>query len=285
MESLWHFQQTVPFNLINLFETPCRIQLMAHQKSDPRKTDMKFESFGDNLRIVVIGSTGGIGAALVNQLVEYEQVSRVHALSRTGHNHPSPKVSNLTFDFADEESLIAAAQALEAVKPIDMVLVATGLLQDETISPEKNLRSMTRIGFSKSFEINTIGPALTAKYFIPLLRRDAKSIFAALSARVGSISDNRLGGWYAYRAAKAALNMVIKTAALETQRRFPNQIIAGLHPGTVDTNLSKPFQSNVADGKLFTPDFSAQKLLEVVDELRPSDSGNLFDWAGKQIEF
>lgn len=246
---------------------------------------MKFETFGNNLRVVVIGSTGGIGAALMDQFVASPQVSRIHALSRTGRSHPSPKVANLTFDFTDEESLIAATQALEEVKPIDMVLVATGLLQDETISPEKNLRSLTHHGFSKSFEINTIGPALTAKYFIPLLRRDAKSVFAALSARVGSISDNRLGGWYAYRAAKAALNMVIKTAALETQRRFPNQIIAGLHPGTVDTNLSKPFQSNVAEGKLFTPDFSARQLLEVIDGLKPEDSGNLFDWAGKRIEF
>jgi len=246
---------------------------------------MKFESFGDNLRVVVIGSTGGIGAALVDQLVASSQVSRIHALSRTGRSHPSPKVANLTFDFTDEESLIAAAQALEEVKPLDMVLVATGLLQDETISPEKNLRSLTHIGFSKSFEINTIGPALSAKYLIPLLRRDAKSVFAALSARVGSISDNRLGGWYAYRASKAALNMVIKTAALETQRRFPNQIITGLHPGTVDTDLSKPFQSNVAEGKLFAPDFSAQQLLKVIDGLTSENSGNLFDWAGEQIRF
>ena len=246
---------------------------------------MKFASFGDKLRIVVIGSTGGIGAALVNELVGYEQVSKIYALSRTGRPHPSPKVSNLSFDFTDEESLLAAAQALQDVKPIDIVLVATGLLQDGTISPEKNLRSMSHIGFSKSFEINTIGPALTAKSFIPLLRRDGKSVFAALSARVGSISDNRLGGWYAYRAAKAALNMVIKTAAIETQRRFPSQIIAGLHPGTVDTNLSKPFQSNVAEGKLFTPEYSARKLLEVIDSLAPEDSGYLFDWAGKRIKF
>ncbi len=246
---------------------------------------MTFESFGQNLRCVVVGSSGGIGAAMVDALVESEQVSRIHALSRTGRSHPSPKVANLTFDFTDEDSLIAAAQALQEVKPFDIVIVATGLLQGDGISPEKNLRALSHDGFAKSFEINTVGPAMTAKYFVPLLRRDEKAVFAALSARVGSISDNRLGGWYAYRASKAALNMVLKTLAIEIGRRFKKQIIIGLHPGTVDTDLSKPFQGNVPEGKLFTPEFSAESLLKVVDGLSADDSGNLFDWAGKQVDF
>jgi len=246
---------------------------------------MEFESFGQNLRVIVVGASGGIGAALIDQLVESPQVARIHALSRGGRSHPSPKVANLTFDFTDEESLIAAAQALGEVKPFDMILIATGLLQGEGISPEKNLRALSHEGFAKSFAANTIGPALCAKYFVPLLRRDSKAVFAALSARVGSISDNRLGGWYAYRASKAALNMVLKTLAIEIGRRFSDQIIVGLHPGTVDTGLSKPFQGNVPEGKLFTPEFSATKLLQVVDGLSPHDSGNLFDWAGEQIPF
>ncbi len=246
---------------------------------------MKFESFGQNLRCVVVGSSGGIGAAILDALVESEQVSRIHALSRSGRSHPSKKVANLTFDFTDEESLIAAAQALEEVKPFDLIIVATGLLQGQGISPEKNLRALSYEGFAKSFEINTIGPAMTAKYFAPLLKRDGKAVFAALSARVGSISDNRLGGWYAYRASKAALNMVLKTLSIELGRRFKNQIIVGLHPGTVDTGLSKPFQGNVPEGKLFTPEYSAEQLLHVIDGLNETDSGNLFDWAGKQVEF
>ena len=246
---------------------------------------MTFDSFGQNLRCVVVGSSGGIGAAIIDALVESEQVSRIHALSRSGRSHPSPKVANLTFDFTDEESLIAAAQALQEVKPFDLIIVATGLLQGQDISPEKNLRALSYKGFAKSFEINTIGPAMTAKYFAPLLKRDGKAVFAALSARVGSISDNRLGGWYAYRASKAALNMVLKTLSIELGRRFKNQIIVGLHPGTVDTGLSKPFQSNVPDGKLFTPKYSAEKLLGVIDDLSADDSGNLYDWAGKQVEF
>jgi NAD(P)-dependent dehydrogenase (short-subunit alcohol dehydrogenase family) len=246
---------------------------------------MTFESFGENLRVVIVGSSGGIGQALVEQLAASPQVARIHALSRGGRSHPSPKVANLTFDFTDEESLIAAAQTLQEVKPFDVILVATGLLQGEGISPEKNVRALSHEGFTKSFEINTIGPAMTAKYFVPLLSRDGKSVFAALSARVGSISDNRLGGWYAYRASKAALNMVLKTLSLEIGRRFKNQIIVGLHPGTVDTGLSKPFQGNVPEGKLFTPEFAAGKLLSVIDGLSAEDSGNLFDWAGEQIEF
>lgn len=246
---------------------------------------MKFESFGRDLKCVVIGSSGGIGAALIEHLVESDQVARIHALSRSGRSHPSSKVANLTFDFMDEQSLVAAAQALQEVGPFDLILVATGLLQGEGISPEKNMRALSHDSFAKSFEINTIGPAMTAKHFVPLLRQDEKAVFAALSARVGSISDNRLGGWYAYRASKAALNMVLKTLAIEIGRRFKNQLIVGLHPGTVDTGLSKPFQSNVPEGKLFTPEFSAQKLLEVLDGLSVEDSGNLFDWAGEQIAF
>jgi len=246
---------------------------------------MKFETFGSELKCVVVGSSGGIGAALIEQLVESKQVARIHALSRSGRSHPSPKVANLTFDFTDEDSLVAAAQALQEVGPFDLIIVATGLLQGEGISPEKNMRALSHDGLAKSFEINTIGPAMTAKYFAPLLRRDEKAVFAALSARVGSISDNRLGGWYAYRASKAALNMVLKTLAIEIGRRFKDQIIVGLHPGTVDTDLSKPFQSNVPEGKLFTPDYSAERLLGVVDGLSAKDSGNLFDWAGEQVAF
>jgi NAD(P)-dependent dehydrogenase (short-subunit alcohol dehydrogenase family) len=140
-------------------------------------------------------------------------------------------------------------------------------------------------GYETSFLINTIGPAMCAKYFLPLLRRDEKAVFAALSARVGSISDNRMGGWYAYRASKAALNMILKTLSIEYGRRFKQAVIAGLHPGTVDTNLSKPFQSNVQPGKLFTPELAAKQLVDVIDGLTPEDSGYLFDWAGKRVEF
>ena len=147
------------------------------------------------------------------------------------------------------------------------------------------MRAMSLEAFQKSFMINTFGPAVTAKYFLPLMRRDRKAVFAALSARVGSISDNRIGGWYAYRASKAALNMVLKTLSIEFGRRFKETVIIGMHPGTVDTDLSKPFQGNVPEGKLFSPEFSAKKLLSVIDQAEPRDSGLLFAWDGEKISF
>ncbi|WP_409433426.1 SDR family NAD(P)-dependent oxidoreductase [Litorimonas sp. RW-G-Af-16] len=245
---------------------------------------MKFDSLGHDLRAAIIGATGGIGHALVEELVASDQVSQIYALSRSGQSHPSAKVANLTFDLTSESSIQAAAEALREVGAFDIIIVATGLLQGQGIAPEKNMRAMSFENFEQSFAVNTFGPAVTAKHFLPLMRRDGKAVFAALSARVGSISDNRIGGWYAYRASKAALNMILKCLSIEYGRRFKDTIIIGLHPGTVDTSLSQPFQGNVPEDKLFTPQFSAQKLLSVVDQVKPDDSGELFDWAGKRVQ-
>ena len=161
--------------------------------------------------------------------------------------------------------------------------MANGILHDEGLTPEKSLRDLSAEKFQRIFEVNTVTPALIAKHFLPKLNREQTSIFAALSARVGSISDNQLGGWYAYRASKAALNMIIKNAAIEIGRRNKQAIIVGLHPGTVDSNLSKPFQGNVADGKLFTPEYSAEKLLDVLENLSPEQTGKCFAWDGQEI--
>ncbi len=242
-------------------------------------------SMNNRLRVIVIGASGGIGAAFIDHLTASDQVTQIYALSRQGTAHSSPKVANLTFDFTDEESLKAAAESLRELDPFDLIIVATGLLHGEGIAPEKSIRDLSFKGFEASFMSNVIGPAMTAKYFLPLLNRNRKSVFAALSARVGSISDNRMGGWYAYRASKAALNMVLKTLSIEYGRRFKQAVIIGLHPGTVDTGLSKPFQANVPEGKLFTPEFSAAKMLEVIDQVAPENTGMLFDWAGKEIPF
>jgi len=244
-----------------------------------------FESFDTPIRACVIGSTGGIGGAMIDTLAASDAVDVVYALSRSGAAHKAANVHNLTLDFLDEASIQAAAEALREVGPFDLIIVATGLLQGDGIAPEKNMRALNLDAMRKSFEVNTFGPALTAKYFLPLLRRQNKAVFAALSARVGSISDNRLGGWYSYRASKAALNMMIKTLSIETARRFKEQIIIGLHPGTVDTDLSKPFQGNVPDEKLFTPKFSAERLLAVVEQVSANDTGGLFAWDGVRVEF
>jgi len=136
---------------------------------------------------------------------------------------------------------------------------------------------------AKVFAVNTTGPALVASALLDALPREGKSVFAALSARVGSISDNRLGGWHAYRASKAALNQIIRTCSIELTRKRRDALIVGLHPGTVETGLSEPFRDNVPDGKLFTPDYSAERLLNVIDTLTPEQSGRCFDWQGEEV--
>ena len=178
-----------------------------------------------------------------------------------------------------------AAEAAQAdAAALDLVIVASGILHDrEGLHPEKTWRALDGAALEQVYRINTVGPALVAKHFLPLLARHRKSVFAALSARVGSISDNQLGGWHAYRASKAALNMLLRTFAIELARRNPRAICVGLHPGTVDTRLSAPFQANVPEGKLFTADLAAERLLAVIDRLEPSDSGSVFAWDGQQI--
>jgi NAD(P)-dependent dehydrogenase (short-subunit alcohol dehydrogenase family) len=224
------------------------------------------------MRAVVIGASGGIGAALVDALRDED--AEVHAFARSfdGANR---------LDLTDEASIAAAAAS---VPPgVDLVFIATGLLHQGERGPEKTWRDLDGEWLGRNFLVNAIGPALVAKHFLPLLPRNRRGVFAALSARVGSISDNTLGGWYGYRASKAALNQLIRTLAVEERRRNPSGIVVALHPGTVDTGLSKPFQGNVQPGRLFAPDRAAVQLLDVIEELRPVDSGKLFDWEGKEV--
>ncbi len=162
------------------------------------------------------------------------------------------------------------------------MIVATGILQGDGIAPEKSSRELSADGLARYFAVNTIGPALVAKHFLPLLSR-GPAVFAALSARVGSIGDNRLGGWYGYRASKAALNMIVRTLAIELARTRPEAVCIALHPGTVDTGLSQPFQRGVPPGQLFTPQRSAEALLDVLAGLTPADSGGCFAWDGQRI--
>ncbi len=220
-----------------------------------------------NQNIAIIGSTGGIGAAFANHL---RAGNTLYEFSRsTG------------LDYTDESTIQSAAATIDA--PLDIILITTGFLHDEAIKPEKALRELSREKFEKNFLINTIGPALVMKHFLPKLTRENRAVCAALSARVGSISDNALGGWTAYRAAKAALNMVIKNAAIETARTRKNAIIIALHPGTVDTGLSRPFQGGVPDKKLFTAENSSKMMLEILQQRTPADSGKIFAWDGEEI--
>ena len=235
------------------------------------------------MRAVIIGASGGIGAALVGQLASRADCEQVYALSRKPAAD-SDKVRALRIDFDQEDSIAAAASEVGNEGAPDLVIVSTGILSDDTgLMPEKSYRQQSSEAFEKVFQINTIGPALVAKHFLPIMPRKQRAVFAALSARVGSVSDNRIGGWHAYRASKAALNMLIKNYAIEQARRNEAFIAVGLHPGTVDTGLSKPFQSGVPDKQLFSAEQSAAYLLTVIDGLTPSDSGKVFDWAGKEV--
>ena len=234
--------------------------------------------------VAIIGSSGAIGNALLHRLADHRQNADIHAFSRRIATKPHARVSYHQIDYTDESRIAEAASIASANAPLDLVLVTTGLLHDRDVTPEKSLRDLSSAKFRRLFEANTILPALLAKHFLPKIVTDKRAIFAAVSARVGSISDNRLGGWYAYRASKAALNMVIKNAAIEIGRRYRQAVIVGLHPGTVDSSLSKPFQGNVPEGKLFTPAFSAEKLLLVLDGLEAKDSGKCFAWDGSEVE-
>lgn len=238
-------------------------------------------SFNDRMRVLIIGASGAIGGALVDRLAEHPRVAHVLACSRAPSLHASAKVEVRPIDILDEASI---QSALTGVPHIDLAIVATGLLHDSSgMTPEKSWRALDKDTLLRSFATNAVGPALVAKHVLPLLPRQGKSVFAALSARVGSISDNRLGGWYGYRASKAALNQIIRTLAIELARQRRDAICVGLHPGTVDSNLSKPFQDNVGDGQLFTPGFAAERLLAVIDGLEPAATGQLLAWDGQLI--
>ncbi len=185
----------------------------------------------------------------------------------------------------DEASIADAAERVSRNGALDLIIVATGLLHRDDLQPEKTLRDIDGANMLDVLQVNTVAPALVAKHFLPLMRRSGKTVFAALSARVGSIDDNRLGGWISYRASKAALNMVTKTLAIEHARRCPDGIVVSLHPGTVATALSEPFRTRVPPAKLFEPDVSAAHLLRVIDGLTHADTGGFFAWDGSRIAF
>jgi len=240
--------------------------------------------FGENLNIAVIGASGGIGRAFVDVFSKHHNVESVYAFSRSGTSFNHAKISNHTIDIQNEESIRYAVDHMGDIE-FDIVIAATGLLHSgDGLAPEKNLNDLSIKNFQDIFAVNTFGPALIAKYFTPFLPRDRKSVFAALSARVGSISDNHLGGWYAYRASKTALNMIIKNISIEIARQNKNACIVCLHPGTTDTALSKPFQNNVPTEKLFTPQYSVEKMIDVLERITPEQTGQILAYDGSIIQ-
>ncbi|MEM9762857.1 MAG: SDR family NAD(P)-dependent oxidoreductase [Pseudomonadota bacterium] len=241
----------------------------------------EFSHLGQGFEAAVVGASGGIGAAFVRALDAMPAVGRVHALSRSGRVQPAPKVVAGRIDLEDPASIAAAAEGMG--ERLRLVIVATGLLHDGAMQPEKTWRDLDAAAFARSFAVNATGPALVAQHFLPRLPRKEPAVFAVLSARVGSVSDNKAGGWYAYRASKAALNQLLRCLAIEEVRRRKALVIAGLQPGTVATPLSEPFRAFVKGEALFTPDASAAALLGVLAHLTPAQSGRLFDWQGTEF--
>lgn len=231
-----------------------------------------FGSFPPGGVAIVFGAGGGIGAALMDRLRAAASFRDVIGFSRRS----APAI-----DLLDETSLERAAAVAAAEGDIRLAIDATGFLHDDRQLPEKSWRDLDAAALGRAFALNAIGPALVMKHVLPRLPRTGKAVFATLSARVGSIGDNRLGGWYGYRASKAALNQLVRTAAVELRRRWPDAVCVALHPGTVETRLSAPFGTAGLDAQ--TPDLAAERLLTVVDGLGPGQSGGFFDHRGDVV--
>lgn len=222
---------------------------------------------------VVIGGSGGIGAALVAQLQREGRHAQVLPLSRR---------STPAIDLTDEATIAeVAAQLADSGLPLRLLIIASGVLHGPGMQPEKSLAALDAAALAQSFAVNATGPALVMKHFLPLLPKQGRAVCAALSARVGSIGDNQLGGWYAYRAAKAALNQLVHTAAIELRRLRPQALCVALHPGTVDTGLSAPFAKTGLEVR--GPAEAAAQLLAVLDGLTPQHSGGFYDWRGEPV--
>jgi NAD(P)-dependent dehydrogenase (short-subunit alcohol dehydrogenase family) len=227
-------------------------------------------SFRQGYRAVVVGASGGIGRAFVAHLEADSRCGSVDALHRG---------SEVAIDFDDEAGIEAAATALAAGGPIHLLINAAGLLHTADFMPEKKLGDLDYARMEATFRVNAFGPAVLLRHFAPLLARD-RAIVALLSAKVGSIGDNRLGGWTSYRASKAALNMIVKNAAIELARSRPGTVVVALHPGTVDTALSKPFGGErIGRG----PAVATAEMLAVLDDLKPEDTGSFVAYDGARL--
>lgn len=239
--------------------------------------------------VLVVGASGGIGGALLRYYLKQRSIKTVHAYSRS--HCPTQLVSHgdrlqwIVGDYSES----SIGQCVESLAGCDgrlqRVVICNGVLHGEQFSPEKSIDRVSNMAMMEVLQANVVVPSLWLAALPQALSRGSGCKIAALSARVGSIGDNRLGGWYSYRASKAALNMVMKSAAIEFSRRFPGVKMVAFHPGTTDTALSRPFQRGVPEGKLFAPDFVAQRLASLLDSLEVDGELSFLDWDSKKIEW
>ncbi|WP_017297576.1 SDR family NAD(P)-dependent oxidoreductase [Nodosilinea nodulosa] len=241
---------------------------------------------------LVVGASQGIGLGFVRQLLQDDRFERVYGTYRRPESAQGllaltarqPRLTCLPMDVTDEDAIAAMIGQIQAhTLRLHRAVYCVGVLHDGEFQPEKSLRQVTGENLLRSFQTNAVGAALLAKHLMPLFKHDQPSVLAAISAKVGSIGDNRLGGWYGYRASKAALNMLMKTTALEYARRCPQTTVALLHPGTTDTRLSAPFQRGVPPEKLFSVERTVAQLMTVMDGLTLADSGEFFSWDGTRL--
>ncbi|HWR80619.1 MAG TPA: SDR family NAD(P)-dependent oxidoreductase [Pseudomonas sp.] len=244
-------------------------------------------------RVLLAGASRGIGLALCEQLLSREDVGQLWALARSDsaglhglRQRYGERLQTLRLDALDEVAVATFVAGLQSqgIK-LNLLISCIGLLQGEGARAEKSLSQVTLEGLQASFARNAFAPILLLRHSLPLLRGEHPCRVAMLSARVGSIGDNRLGGWYSYRAAKAALNQLLRSASIELQRLNPQSCVLSLHPGTTDTELSRPFQANVPANQLFTSDYAATRLLSVIAGKTPADSGSFWDWNDQPIEW
>lgn len=236
--------------------------------------------------VLVAGATGGIGTAFCQTVEQRLPDATIVRLARDVGKLPKTgaRTHDLACDIGDESSIEEAVRLIPARLSLDWILIATGWLHGERRTPEKTFRDLDASHLLYAYQINAVGPALLLKHLIARLPQASRSTIGILSARVGSISDNRLGGWHAYRASKAALNMLIKNYAIELSRKKPGHVVVGLQPGTTDTALSKPFQRNIPEAQLQSPGFTAEHLFDVMQQLEAKDSGGLLDFLGQPFE-
>jgi NAD(P)-dependent dehydrogenase (short-subunit alcohol dehydrogenase family) len=247
----------------------------------------------NSAKALIVGASQGIGLGFVKKLLEDSRISKVYAAYRNpetatellalANQHPT-RLTCLAIDIVNETQIAEAVQQIKnEVKILHLVVNCVGVLHDGDFQPEKSLRHLNIENLTRYFQVNSIGGVLLAKHLVPLFKHQENSVFASISAKVGSIGDNKLGGWYGYRASKTALNMFMRNVSLEYARSCPKNIVVTLHPGTTDTRLSSPFQANVPPEKLFSIERTASQLLDVIEKLDKEDSGQFFSWDGSKL--